>query len=134
MHDTENKLLDLYNTKTSLGWHIIVGADHGKGAWLPWVKIFNKSRADLRKIQEDGGNDAKGCIIAQVVHGVCKKDTPKILASTISDALSCGYDNLLTSCLVCVRSDDRYKTTKGFLITKHAQDKAIQTNISTQAS
>jgi hypothetical protein len=48
--------------------------------------------------------DAKiSCIISQVSHISCKKDHHEILAETMSDRLSTGYEKLQSSCLIFIQ-------------------------------
>ena len=39
-------------TTTGIGWDILIGADHGKGAWHSWLKFFVQGPEKLREISE----------------------------------------------------------------------------------
>jgi hypothetical protein len=59
-------------------------------------------------------------IVLQVAHITCKKDHHKILAATISDSLSTGYEMLQSSCLVFIQPPSPEAKLKALYISKYA--------------
>ena len=42
-----NVPIETYNMKNGIGWNLIVGAVHGKGAWCSWLKYYSQGPATL---------------------------------------------------------------------------------------
>lgn len=103
---------------------IVAGADQGQGAWRSWIKISTESGQQIReKMAADSDYDAKtSYIVSQVAHITCKKDHHEILAATVSENLSSGYEKLQSSCLVFIQSPSTKARRKAVFISKHAFD------------
>jgi len=86
----------------SKGWEVLVGADHGQGAWRSWIRMYPAS-PDLRRQRHeawklDKTNEPNIGITRQVAHIKCKKDNAKVLRETGVSGIMCeGYDQLQTS-------------------------------------
>jgi hypothetical protein len=70
-------------------------------------------------------------LITQVAHITCKKDNHEILANTVSEELSAGYEKLQSSLLVFVRvrTDDKAdgeQRVKSMFVSRYATDIKIE--------
>ena len=92
------------NVNGILGWTILGGGDHGKGAWRSHLKMYIRSPMELRDKKAIDKNDHKNqpYVIRQVAHVVCKKDDPVVMKNTVSDALDSAYSKIFSSQLVAM--------------------------------
>ncbi len=110
---------------------IVASADQGQGAWRFWIKISTGSGQQIReRMAADSDYDAKtSYTVSQVAHVTCKKDHHEILAATVSESLSSGYEMLQSSCLVFILSPSMKARLKAVFISKHAFDIKLEEDI-----
>jgi hypothetical protein len=124
--------LNRFSSIAKEGMTIVAGADQGQGAWHSWLKISTMSGSETREqMGTDNTFDPKASyILSQVAHIACKKDNHKILAATVSDDLSAGYEKLQNSSLVIVRANksdgQKEKQVQSYFLSKYAQDIKIE--------
>jgi len=111
-----------------MGWNVIVRANHGKGAWWSWVKVEDAQwwKWCNEQWQWHYYLPSHACHM--------QKKHPEIFSATVPTMFSSGYDKLLASSFIWIRSKDNGNSTEGILITKHAQDIAINTDNNTGTS
>lgn len=115
------------------GCNLVAGADQGQGAWRSWIKISIMSAEDVReRMARDENFDAKKSYsTAQTAHITCKKDHPEILAKTVSEELSIGYEKLATSSLVFIYTPLRPYKIKGVYLSRHSQQIKLEKDLDT---
>lgn len=98
--------LAAYPTHKGLGWVILLGADHGKGAWRCHTKLYTHSAAYRRRFQDASKfkkhitSHESGARLDQVAHITCKKYHPLVLENTVTADLDAGFATIKSSQLV----------------------------------
>jgi hypothetical protein len=100
---------------------VLIVADHGKGAWRSYLKIFSCDGKHQGTFQEQAKHEKKrimgdcGYYISQTVSIVCKKFHPEILTSTVMKPLDEGYDMLKGSQLLTTQCEETGETKSIFI-------------------
>jgi hypothetical protein len=95
-----------YPTACGVGWNVIVGADHGLGAWRCHTKIMNHSAEYQRHFQDQTKHEKRrshsesGYHTCQSANVMCKKDAPAVLEETVARTLNAGWKIIKDSQLV----------------------------------
>ena len=90
---------------TKVGWELIVGADHGKGAWRSVVKVYysdyeeRRAQAEASKIcwTDRRMDDEQGYFLLRNGHVDCRKDNEEILRNTVMRKMREDFTKLLNS-------------------------------------
>ena len=118
--------LTLYKVGTKLGWELIIGADHGKGAWRSIVKVYHtdyptqRAQEEARKFSwtDNQMEDERGYFLLRHGHIDCRKDDEKIIWNTIMSKLREDFTKLLSSRMVALEYNYTFEL---FLISKHSE-------------
>jgi hypothetical protein len=85
---------------------LLIGADHGVGAWRSHIKVFTKGPSERRLFHEKTllaqkeASPERGFRVLQTAEIYCRKDDPVVLTSTVTQCLDDGYDLLIGSQLL----------------------------------
>jgi hypothetical protein len=94
------------NNQKKLGTTLLIGADHGVGAWRSHIKVFTKGPSEIRLFHEKTPLAQKealperGFRVLQTAELYCRKDDPLLLTSTVNQCLEDVYDRLIGSQLL----------------------------------
>ena len=123
----KNHPLKAYQIGTKVGWELIVGADHGKGAWRSVVKVYysdyeeRRAQAEASKIcwTDRRMDDEHGYFLLRNGHVDCRKDNEEILRNTVMRKMHEDFTKLLNSRMIAVKCNSQFEV---FLISKYSQN------------
>ena len=123
----KNHTLKPYLIGNKLGWELIVGADHGKGAWRSVVKVYHadyptrRAQEEERKIcwTDKRMDDERGYFLLRNGHIDCKKDNEEILRNTVMCKMREDFTKILSSRMLGLEINSQFEV---FLISKYSQN------------
>jgi hypothetical protein len=92
---------------------LLIGADHGVGAWRSHIKVFTKGPSERRLFHEKTllaqkeASPEQGFRVLQTAEIYCHKYDPLVLASTVTQCLDDGYNRLIGSQLLVLMCKKR---------------------------